>query len=214
MTVSSTSDSASDQTSDGADGGASDELDPKAPPTNGPPQTERTWAPSLVLVNNGDGKGKTTAALGTLLRARARGWKVCVVQFMKSGDWKVGEEQSARELGIDWWVIGDGFTWESDDLDRSQAVALEACRHARAVIGSGEYQVVMLDEVTYPMNFGWIDTAEVVATLRDRPEQTTVILTGRDAPAEIIAVADTVTEMRKVKHAFDRGIRARRGIDF
>ncbi|CAN5788599.1 cob(I)yrinic acid a,c-diamide adenosyltransferase [soil metagenome] len=188
--------------------------DPKVPPTDAPQGSERVWAPSLVLVNTGDGKGKTTAALGTLLRARARDWNVCVVQFMKSGDWKVGEEQSARELGIDWWVIGDGFTWESDDLDRSQAVALEAWRQAKEIIAGGDYQVVMLDEVTYPMNFGWIEVADVVAALRDRPEHTTVILTGRDAPAEIIDVADTVTEMRKVKHAFDRGIKARRGIDY
>jgi cob(I)alamin adenosyltransferase len=188
--------------------------DPTVPPTDAPQRATRAWAPSLVLVNTGDGKGKTTAALGTLLRARARGWKVCVVQFMKSGDWKVGEERSARELGIDWWTIGDGFTWESEDLDHSQAVALEAWRHARDIIGGGEYQVVMLDEVTYPINYGWIDIDEVVATLRDRPEHTTVILTGRDAPQAIIDVADTVTEMHKVKHAFDRGIPARRGIDY
>jgi cob(I)alamin adenosyltransferase len=191
-------------------------TDPTVPPTDRPDRgrPDRTWVPSLVLVNTGDGKGKTTAALGTLLRARARGWKVCVVQFMKSGDWKVGEEQSARALGIDWWTIGDGFTWEAEDLDESEAVAMEAWRQAKAVIAGGEYQVVMLDEVTYPMNFGWIDTAEVVAVIRDRPEQTTVILTGRDAPAEIIDIADTVTEMRKVKHPFDRGITARRGIDY
>ena len=195
-------------------------TDPTVPPTDRPDRRgrpdrrDRTWVPSLVLVNTGDGKGKTTAALGTLLRARARGWNVCVVQFMKSGDWKVGEEQSARELGIDWWTIGDGFTWESEDLDESKAVAMEAWRHAKAVIAGGEYQVVMLDEITYAMNFGWIDTAEVVAALRERPEQTTVILTGRDAPAELIDVADTVTEMRKIKHAFDRGITARRGIDY
>ncbi len=187
---------------------------PPVEPPRRPDRHERTWVPSLVLVNTGDGKGKTTAALGTLLRARARGWAVCVVQFMKSGDWKVGEEQSARELGIDWWTIGDGFTWEAEDLDESQAIAMEAWRQAKAVIGGGEYQVVVLDEVTYPMNFGWIDTAEVVAALRDRPGHTTVILTGRDAPEAIIEVADTVTEMRKVKHAFDRGITARRGIDY
>lgn len=203
-----------DQTAHGDSDASREQTARDTPPTAAPERSKRAWVPSLVLVNTGDGKGKTTAGLGTLLRARARGWNVCVVQFMKSGDWKVGEEQSARELGIDWWVIGDGFTWESDDLDRSQAVAQEAWRHARAVIASGEYEVVMLDEVTYAMNYGWIDTAEVVAALRERPEQTTVILTGRDAPDEIIDVADTVTEMRKVKHAFDRGIQARRGIDY
>lgn len=188
--------------------------DPTVPPTVPPPRPAPTWAPSLLLVNTGDGKGKTTAALGTLLRARARGWRTCVVQFMKSEDWKVGEEQSARDLGIEWWTLGDGFTWESTDLDRSQAVALEAWRHARSVIASGDYQMVMLDEITYPINFGWIDLDVVIAVLRERPQQTTVIVTGRDAPEALIDIADTVTEMRKIKHAFDRGIQARRGIDF
>ena len=190
------------------------EHDPTTVPTATPQRGERTWVPSLVLVNTGDGKGKSTAALGTLLRARARGWRVCVVQFMKSGDWKVGEEEIARQIGVDWWTLGDGFTWESQDLGESEAVAREAWRQAAAIIASGEYEVVMLDEVTYPMNFGWIDTAEVVRTLRDRPRTTNVICTGRDAPQELIDVADTVTEMRKVKHPFDRGVQARRGIDY
>lgn len=189
-------------------------TDPAAAPTRRPPRDDRTWAPSLVLVNTGDGKGKTTAALGTLIRARARDWRVSVVQFIKSGKWKVGEAKIAQSLGIDWWTIGDGFTWESEDLSESEAIAKEAWRHAKQVITSGDYQMVLLDEVTYPMNFGWIDTADVAVTLRERPEHTNVILTGRDAPAEIVDVADTVTEMRKIKHAYDRGIKARRGIDY
>jgi cob(I)alamin adenosyltransferase len=188
--------------------------DPTVVPTSAPRRGERTWVPSLVLVNTGDGKGKTTAALGTVMRARARGWRVSVVQFMKSSDWKVGEEQSARQLGVDWWTLGDGFTWESEDLDESEAVAREAWRQAAQIISSGDYEMVLLDEVTYPMNFGWIDTAEVVRVLRERPETTNVILTGRDAPAELLEIADTVTEMRKVKHPFDRGVQARRGIDY
>jgi cob(I)alamin adenosyltransferase len=188
--------------------------DPTVVPTSAPRRGERTWVPSLVLVNTGDGKGKTTAALGTVMRARARGWRVSVVQFMKSSDWKVGEEQSARQLGVDWWTLGDGFTWESEDLDESEAVAREAWRQAAQIISSGDYEMVLLDEVTYPMNFGWIDTAKVVRVLRERPETTNVILTGRDAPAELLEIADTVTEMRKVKHPFDRGVQARRGIDY
>jgi cob(I)alamin adenosyltransferase len=188
--------------------------DPTVIPTTRRVGSDRVWVPSLILVNTGDGKGKTTAALGTLMRARARGWKTSVVQFMKSGDWKVGEEQSARALGVDWWTIGDGFTWESEDLSESEAIAREAWRHAGGVIGGGEYQMVLLDEITYAVNYGWIDVTAVVEALRGRPETTNVILTGRDAPPEIIDVADTVTEMRKVKHAFDRGIRARRGIDY
>jgi len=188
--------------------------DPSVIPTERRERPDRTWVPSLILVNTGDGKGKTTAALGTLMRARARGWNTCVVQFMKSGDWRVGEAESARALGADWWTIGDGFTWEADDLGESEAIAREAWRHAGEVIGSGAYQMVLLDEVTYPMNYGWIDVSDVVRVLRDRPETTNVILTGRDAPREIIDLADTVTEMRKVKHAFDRGVPARRGIDY
>jgi cob(I)alamin adenosyltransferase len=191
-------------------------YDPTVVPTEAPDRDRgaRTWVPSLILVNTGDGKGKTTAALGTLMRARARGWRTCVVQFMKSGEWKVGEEESARALGVDWWTLGDGFTWDANDLGESEAVAQEAWRHASTVISSGEYEMVLLDEVTYPMNYGWIDTAGVVQVLRNRPEATNVILTGRDAPQQIIDIADTVTEMRKIKHPFDRGVQARRGIDY
>jgi cob(I)alamin adenosyltransferase len=191
--------------------------DPTVIPTQAPDRSQRgdrTWVPSLILVNTGDGKGKTTAALGTLMRARARGWRTCVVQFMKSGDWKVGEEESARALGVDWWTLGDGFTWDAGDLSESEAIAQEAWRHARTVISSGDYEMVLLDEITYPMNFGWIDIPEVVRVLRDRPDTTNVILTGRDAPEQIVDIADTVTEMRKVKHPFDRGVQARRGIDY
>lgn len=183
------------------------------PPTTPPPRaTER--ASSLVLVNTGDGKGKSTAAFGTVMRAIARGWKVAVVQFLKSGEWSVGEEKVARELGVDWWVLGDGFTWDSENMDESRAIAAEAWRRAREVIESGEYQLVVLDEVTYPINWGWIPLDEVVAVIGGRPEKVNLILTGRDAPEAIVAIADTVTEMRKVKHAFDAGIGAKRGIDY
>lgn len=180
---------------------------------------ERTRPPrrqvdSIVLVNTGDGKGKSTAAFGTLMRAVARDWSVCVVQFMKSGKWRVGEEAIARRLGVDWWTIGDGFTWESDDLDRSAAIAREAWVAAESALSSGRYDLVVLDEMTYPVNYGWIDGDPVWAAIRDRAARTNVICTGRDAPPELVDLADTVTEMRKVKHAYDTGIRARRGIDF
>ncbi len=183
------------------------------PPTT-PPEKATLRALSLVLVNTGDGKGKSTAAFGTLMRAVARGWKVAVIQFLKSEDWGVGEEKVARRLGVDWWALGDGFTWDSEDMDRSQAVALEAWRHAQRIIASGEYQLVVLDEVTYPVNWGWIPMEEVVTAVTGRPEKVNLILTGRDAAEEIVDIADTVTEMRKVKHAFDAGISARRGIDY
>ena len=171
-------------------------------------------APSVVIVNTGDGKGKSTSAFGVMTRAVARGWSVAVIQFVKSGEWKVGEEKVGRQLGVDWWAIGEGFSWESTDLSRDEAVAREAWRHAAAVIAAGEHQLVVLDEITYPINWGWIDGDEVAAALRDRPEKVNVVATGRDAPEALVNVADTVTEMRKVKHAYDTGIRASRGIDY
>ena len=167
-----------------------------------------------MLVNTGDGKGKSTAAFGMVLRAVARGWKVCVIQFLKSGRWRTGEEELGRRLGVDWNPLGDGFTWDSEDLEASQAKAVAAWAAARRVLASGDYQLVVLDEVTYPMNWGWIDPAEVAEAIRERPPAVNVVATGRDAPAELVEVADTVTEMRKLRHAYDSGVGARRGIDY
>ncbi len=188
-------------------------TDQPTPPTDSPPAAHKRL-PSLVLVNTGEGKGKSTAAFGTALRAVARGWKVGVVQFLKSGEWKVGEEDVGRRLGIDWWALGDGFTWDSDDIDESEAVAREAWLSAKTRIGSDEYDLLILDEVTYPINWGWIEMDDVLSTIANRPSRLNLILTGRDAPTALIDVADTVTEMKKVKHAFDEGVMARRGIDY
>lgn len=185
----------------------------ETPPTVGPERSAKKRVHSLVLVNTGEGKGKSTAAFGTLLRAVARGWDVCVIQFLKSGRWRVGEEDVCRKLGVDWWALGDGFTWNSKDMDETQAVAVEAWRSAQTRIGSGEYDMVILDEITYPMNWGWIDPGEVVRAIRDRPEHVNVIATGRDAPDVLLEIADTATDMVKVKHAYDEGVGARRGID-
>ncbi len=182
-------------------------------PLHAPPRASRK-APSVVIVNTGDGKGKSTAAFGTVLRAVARGWKVCVIQFLKSDRWKVGEKEMATRLGVEWWTIGDGFTWDSHDMERTEAIAREAWRVAREKIQSGDYGLVVLDEITYPMNWGWIATTEVVAAIAARPPSVNVIATGREAPLELIELADTVTEMRNRKHAFDSGIKAIRGIDF
>lgn len=183
-------------------------------PTDDPRPDGLRRAPSLVLVNTGPGKGKTTAALGVIARAVARDWRVGVVQFLKSGTWRTGEEQLFRRLGVDWWAIGEGFTWESEDLSVDEAVAARAWEHARGLIRAGDHQLVVLDEVTYPVNWGWIDLHDVVATIRGRPTHVNVILTGRDAPAAIVELADTVTEMNQVKHAYEAGIRAKKGIDF
>jgi cob(I)alamin adenosyltransferase len=192
-----------------------DDTEPSPePPTEPPSQPPRRDQPSIVIVNTGDGKGKSTAAFGTMLRAVARGWEVSVVQFMKSGRWRVGEETVARQLGIDWAATGDGFSWLSDDLERSKALAGAAWELAHDVIAAGRHHLVVLDEITYPMNWGWIPSAEVAKTIRDRPAHVNVIATGRDAPDELLEVADTITEMTKVRHVYDTGVRARRGLDY
>jgi cob(I)alamin adenosyltransferase len=184
------------------------------PPVDPPRQPARRRAASLVVVNTGDGKGKSTAAFGMMLRAVARGWKVCVIQFLKSGRWRTGEEELGRRLGVDWNPLGDGFTWDSEDLEATRAKAVAAWAAAGRVLASGDYQLVILDEITYPMNWGWIEAGEVAAAIRDRPAAVNVVATGRDAPAELVEVADTVTEMRKLRHAYDSGVMARRGLDY
>jgi len=188
---------------------------PQAPPrTHASPPPPRQRPRSLVLVNTGDGKGKSTAAFGVVMRAVARDWRVCVIQFVKSDKWKVGEERIARRLGVDWLKGGDGFSWESPDLDKSEGRAAVAWQLAAAALAGGDYQLVVLDEITYPMNWGWIDSDAVLETIRTRPVHVNVVATGRDAPPGLIDLADTVTEMVKVKHVYDRGVKARRGIDF
>lgn len=183
-------------------------------PTDDPRPDGLRSAPSLVLVNTGEGKGKSSAAFGVMLRSIAAGWHVAVAQFVKSSDWKVGEEQIGRQLGVDWHTFGDGFTWDSADLEHDKAHARAGWAAAKALIEAGEHQLVVLDELTYLCTWGWIDQDDVLATIRGRPSHVNVIVTGRDAPAELIELADTVTEMREVKHAYQQGIRAKRGIDY
>ena len=170
--------------------------------------------PSRLLVNTGTGKGKSSAAFGVMGRAWARGWSVVVVQFVKSEKWKAGERKLADHLGIEWHSLGDGFTWESTDLDETAAKGRHAWEVARAKLVSGGYDLLILDELTYAVKYGWVAVDDVVAGLTQRAPKTNVVVTGRDAPAEIVAVADTVTEMVKVKHAYDTGINAKKGIDY
>ena len=170
--------------------------------------------PSRLLVNTGPGKGKSSAAFGVMGRAWARGWKVGVVQFVKSDKWQVGERKLAAHLEIDWHTLGDGFTWESEDLDATEARGRHAWQVASQMVASGDYDMVILDEMTYIVKYGWVPVADVVAVLASRPQRTNVIVTGRNAPSEVVALADTVTEMVKVKHAFDQDIRARKGIEY
>ncbi|GIW12170.1 MAG: cob(I)alamin adenosyltransferase [Dehalococcoidia bacterium] len=169
----------------------------------------------LVLVNTGLGKGKTTAAFGVLFRAWGRGMRVCVIQFLKhqNGNW--GEVRAAKKLGIEWLRMGDGFTWTSPDLDETVAKARHAWQQAQERIASGNYDLIVLDEFTYPLAYGWIPTDEVIAWLREyKPPRLHLIITGRYAPPALVEFADTVTDMTPVKHAFDVGIRAQPGIEF
>jgi cob(I)alamin adenosyltransferase len=190
--------------------------EPRKPGTQPPqpPPAPKHRPPSLVLVNTGEGKGKSTAAFGVVMRAVARGWRVAVIQFIKSDKWKVGEEKIALQLGVEWLKGGDGFTWESPALDKSEGRAAAAWQLAAATIAAGGHQLVVLDELTYPMNWGWIDSDAVLEAIRSRPSQVNIVATGRDAPFGLIEIADTVTEMVKIRHAYDRGVRARRGLDF
>jgi len=184
------------------------------PPIEDPRPDGLRNAPSLLIVNTGNGKGKSSAAFGVMVRGVARGWRVAVLQFIKSGDWKVGEEAVGRQLGVDWQALGHGFTWDSANLDNDKALAQQSWATARAVIEAGEHDLIILDELTYLMNWSWIDAAEVIAVLRDRPPKVNIIVTGRDASQELQDIADTVTEMREIKHAYNAGIRAKRGLDY
>ncbi len=173
-----------------------------------------TRAESVILVNTGYGKGKSSAAFGVMARGWARDWRVGVVQFIKSGKWKTGERKLADHLGIEWHTLGDGFTWESTDLDETAAKGRHAFEVAKMMLSSGTFDLLIFDELTYAVNYGWINAAEVVSALLGRNPKTSVVITGRDCPQEIIQIADTVTEMNKIKHAYDKGIKAKKGIEY
>jgi len=169
----------------------------------------------LLIVNTGHGKGKSTAAFGIMLRGWARGYRVGMYQFVKSGRWRIGERKAAEALGgITWESMGDGWTWVSRDLEHSADLAREGWEEVKRRIADETYELLVLDEFTYPMTFGWVDTAEVVDVLKGRSGFQHVVVTGRDAPAALVDAADLVTEMRKVKHPYDQGIRGQQGIEW
>ena len=169
----------------------------------------------LVLVYTGDGKGKSSSAFGVIVRALGWGQRVGVVQFIK-GKWKTGERQffSRFEDQVDWRTMGEGFTWDTQDLDRDTAVAQAAFDKGRAMLKSGDYDLVVLDEINIALRYGYLSEAAVMEGLEARSARTSVILTGRDAKPGLCEYADLVSEMRAVKHPFEAGIKAVRGIDF
>jgi cob(I)alamin adenosyltransferase len=168
----------------------------------------------LLVVNTGNGKGKTTAALGVLFRAWGRGYRVVMLEFIKSKTSNYGEHRAARKLGIELLSLGGGFTWLSKDIENDKALARECWEICKQKIASEEYDLVILDEFTYPLVYGWLPMDEVIDSLRSRPPWLHIIVTGRDAPKELVEAADLVTEMREVKHPFQLGIKAQPGIEF
>ncbi len=168
----------------------------------------------LVIVNTGKGKGKTTAAMGVVVRAWGRGMKVIMLQFIKHSTANFGEQRAAQKMGIEMRAMGDGFTWRSKDLDQSAELARAHWEDCKTIIASGDYDVIVLDEFTYPMHYGWVDTEEVIEALKARPDMVHVIITGRNAPEALVEYADLVTEMNVVKHPYQEGIKAQPGIEF
>ncbi|MDB5778864.1 MAG: cob(I)yrinic acid a,c-diamide adenosyltransferase [Polaromonas sp.] len=185
----------------------------ETPPSEKPYDKPEGELRGLVIVNTGDGKGKSTAAFGLALRAHGRGKAVKIYQFMKVPSARFGEHRMFEQVGIPIEGLGDGFSWKSQDLERSAQLARDGWLKAKASILAGDYFMVTLDEITYPLIYGWLPLDDVLATLQNRPKDVHVVITGRRCPPEIIALADTVTEMAKVKHAFNAGIPAQRGIE-
>lgn len=167
----------------------------------------------VLLVNTGNGKGKSSAGFGLVARALGHGMQVGVVQFIK-GRSDTGEEAFFRtQPGVRWHVMGEGFTWETQDRARDAETAQLGWAQARAMLRDPALGLVVLDELTYPLKYGWLDIAEVLADLAARPSGQHVVITGRAAPEALRAVADTVTEMADLKHAFRAGVKAQKGVD-
>ncbi|ELR97689.1 cob(I)yrinic acid a,c-diamide adenosyltransferase [Gloeocapsa sp. PCC 73106] len=170
----------------------------------------------LIIVNTGNGKGKTTAALGMVLRSLGHGYRVAIVQFIK-GAWEPAEKAilSQWEQQLEFYAMGEGFTWETQDRERDISKATEAWHKALTFLLNPEYQLVLLDEINVALKLGYLNLEEVIAALVQKPPQTHVILTGRGAPPALVEIADLVTEMKLIKHPFrEQGIKAQPGIEF
>jgi cob(I)alamin adenosyltransferase len=170
----------------------------------------------LILLYTGNGKGKTTAALGQVLRASGHGFKVAIVQFIKNmvntGEIKAAKKIFAEHLDI--YPMGSGFTWDAKDTEELRRAAEKGWNLAREKIESGQYCMVILDELTYALNYGLLDQDEILTFLKNKPEKLHVIITGRDASDKLIDLADLVTEMKEIKHPYQKGVKATKGIEF
>lgn len=193
---------------------------PTVVPDDGLTTRQRRNRP-LVLVHTGVGKGKSTAAFGLALRAWNQNWPVGVFQFVKSAKWRVGEERALRVLGdsgeggtVAWHKMGEGWSWVQRDIASSEEAAREGWEQVKRDLAAETYRLYVLDEFAYPMHWGWVDPDEVVSVLRDRPGTQHVVITGRNAPGQLLDFADLVTDMSKVKHPMDAGQKGQRGIEW
>ncbi len=193
---------------------------PASVPDDGLTTRARRGRP-LVVVHTGDGKGKSTAAFGLALRAWNQGWPVGVFQFVKSAKWRVGEEHALRTLGasgaggaVTWHKMGEGWSWIQRDQGGHAEQAAEGWAQIARDLAAETYRFYVLDEFTYPIKWGWVDVAEVISVLDGRPGQQHVVITGRDAHPDLLARADLVTEMTKVRHPMDRGQKGQKGIEW
>jgi len=186
------------------------------PDRNTDKPVEETATHGLVLINTGNGKGKTTAAMGLLMRAWGHGKRVTMLQFIKNSKANFGEHKAAVRMGIEIIAGGAGFTRPGvmGDTEKSETMAENLWAIARNKIGSGDYDMIILDELSYPLKFGWIDVREVIEVLKNRPVGLHVIITGRDMPKALIDYADLISETVEIKHPYKTGIKAQPGIEF
>jgi len=171
----------------------------------------------LLIVHTGNGKGKTTAALGLLMRAAGRGLNCCMIQFMKSRNDRYGEHVAAEKLGIEVHTMGDGFTWDTKNPEQDRQTARATWRLCVEKLRSGDYDLIVFDELVYVLSYQMLSVEEVLEefrAVREAQPSLHIVVTGRDAPEQLIAQADLVTEMREIKHPFTAGIKAQQGIEF
>lgn len=171
-------------------------------------------ASGRVIVNTGNGKGKTTAALGTAFRALGHDKKVCVIQFLK-GQGNYGERVMAQKIdNLDWFICGKGFVFKKENIEEDRQVALDGFQLAQEKVESDRYDLVILDEITYLPLYNFLDVEKIVELIQNKPERLSIILTGRDAHERLVEIADTVSVIEPFKHAYEQGIKAQKGIEF